>query len=739
MSVKIKVDQFYRNNRLRLHEIPVGKKYPVVSGWQKSQRFADEIEPLIDGTTHNKYGWILNDNHIVIDIDVHPGAPNGFESLAKLEAELGFELTDACNAIVNTPSGGRHYYFTKPPSVQLGRLPEGYPSIDVLLVGRQVVAAGSQSDERPGKSYEINDDPQLIEIPAALLDMLRPATLPTLHSFKENGTAIHRPDFGMDKRRERADLYLRKVDSAISGSKGHDTAFRGVCSIMHGFDLDVESTYTVLLANGYNERCVPPWSIKELQHKVESAAAQPGERGALLNKRIDPPCEEVDISGIVGKAIANSNPNSMADDDTPGEDDESFYQSMVPESGLLHEIFDYYWRTSFKRTNVIGLAVAVSLCETIFGRRIQSHTKMRTNDYNVVLAPTSTGKDACVSVTEEVLRAGEQAAGRREGQGFLAPPRIKSGSALLREVSTMQTALWVCDEFGKILKAVLDPKSQNSPLADVGGDLLELYSKSSGTFRGSAYADGRRNSVEQPHLCLLGITTANIFDAVNAEHVHAGLLGRIAFWPVRKRPRRSKERESIAVPESLAAKIGEWMNFEPGFHGCYPDPVVIKMDAESQHRWESHADEIDERMDDEAEFRAAIWGRVAGRAMKFALLHRAARCTMPPTELVDHPIKIEIADIEWGIKLANWLANISCGLICDYIEDKQEVKVKQIIIEAVSRSEEGVAHSWFTNKFRRFTTGDFRSAAKSLAATGVIEIFGQKTKGRKKTVYRMPA
>lgn len=78
---------------------------------------------------------------------------------------------------------------------------------------------------------------------------------------------------------ERARRYVSKMPPAVSGQSGHNTAFHVACVLVIGFDLTSEDALTVM--HEYNERCKPPWSERELLHKVNSASKQPGERGFL--------------------------------------------------------------------------------------------------------------------------------------------------------------------------------------------------------------------------------------------------------------------------------------------------------------------------------------------------------------------------------------------------------------------------------------------------------------------------
>ena len=82
---------------------------------------------------------------------------------------------------------------------------------------------------------------------------------------------------------DRARLYLEKIPGAVSGQGGHNQTFAAARALVHGFALN-ESDALDLLTRDYNPRCFPPWSERELIHKVQSAAAAQHQkpRGHLL-------------------------------------------------------------------------------------------------------------------------------------------------------------------------------------------------------------------------------------------------------------------------------------------------------------------------------------------------------------------------------------------------------------------------------------------------------------------------
>ena len=75
------------------------------------------------------------------------------------------------------------------------------------------------------------------------------------------------PNHGFVETIARARAWLERADPAISGSKGHDTAFRVIERVVRGFDLTDDEAMTAL--EEWNARCRPPWSEAELRHKIK--------------------------------------------------------------------------------------------------------------------------------------------------------------------------------------------------------------------------------------------------------------------------------------------------------------------------------------------------------------------------------------------------------------------------------------------------------------------------------------
>lgn len=68
----------------------------------------------------------------------------------------------------------------------------------------------------------------------------------------------------------RALRYLQKLPLSIQGQGGSDVCFKAACRLAHKFGLDRKASLAVL-AEWNKTHCQPPWSAKELAHKVDSA------------------------------------------------------------------------------------------------------------------------------------------------------------------------------------------------------------------------------------------------------------------------------------------------------------------------------------------------------------------------------------------------------------------------------------------------------------------------------------
>lgn len=244
--------------------IPVGdNKRPLVAWQEYQQRIcgAAEREAWWQRWPGAGVGVITGAVSGLLVVDVDAGDADKFAAArSKLETLVPDGLV---TPTARTRRGGLHYYFKRPPAGMGNRAHVAGYSIDVRCDGGYVVAAPT-----PGYTWVVAPEAcELAEVPPALLEFLqahKPASTtasapPALPPARVANIVV-----------ERARRYVATMEPAISGSGGHNATFRAACVLIHGFALDESDAWDVLCE--YNGRqCVPPWSERELRHKLESA------------------------------------------------------------------------------------------------------------------------------------------------------------------------------------------------------------------------------------------------------------------------------------------------------------------------------------------------------------------------------------------------------------------------------------------------------------------------------------
>lgn len=99
-----------------------------------------------------------------------------------------------------------------------------------------------------------------------------------------------------------ARAYLDKLPPAISGAGGHPATFRAACEIVRFGLGDADA---LALLRDYNRRCSPPWTEKELLHKLTDARRKAG--GQLRTIRQQAPAVRV-VWTVTRKAVSRAEP-----------------------------------------------------------------------------------------------------------------------------------------------------------------------------------------------------------------------------------------------------------------------------------------------------------------------------------------------------------------------------------------------------------------------------------------------
>lgn len=409
--------------------------------------------------------------------------------------------------------------------------------------------------------------------------------------------------------------------------------------------------------------------------------------------------------------------------------DEEFCLNKVPATGLMRETFSHYMKIANKPNPVLGLAVAVTMAETLIGRRVVAHTGQSTNpgqvgsvicpnDYNVVIAPSGGGKQAVIDSVKQILNAAE-------AHSLIIPDDIKSDSALMKVMAEKKAGVWICDEVGRVLTSIFDSRESNHR-TQIGTRLLTYYTDSTGVFEGSiSLTGGQLGRVVRPFLALLGCTTQDSLfgSAMGQRELSEGHINRFAFWPISEggKPITPAGGE---VDESLKSTVSRWFKFRSDLFAtedALPNEYVIRFTHDACLLWEQYRDEIAERSQTEFENRSVIWQRVAHRAAKLALAHRCARLSGPEELNEFSSVCVESSDIQWAMELSTWLARITCDLVENTIQDhrlhKLEAKIREVLWDQGKVSLRDLCR-----KCRAYSGNNVRALLKVMASKNILEV-----------------
>ncbi len=121
-----------------------------------------------------------------IDLDRHPGKPDGVASFARLAGEHGPGWPSTFT--VATPSGGLHLYFAVPAGLAVPSIVGIWPGVDTrgpgLRTGGYLAGPGSVVG---GRRYEIARDDPVAELPGWLAALVTPARQRPLAAGPEDG------------------------------------------------------------------------------------------------------------------------------------------------------------------------------------------------------------------------------------------------------------------------------------------------------------------------------------------------------------------------------------------------------------------------------------------------------------------------------------------------------------------------------------------------------------------------
>lgn len=585
-------------------------------------------------------------------------------------------------------SGGRHvYYRCEAPRKNTtlaasGTFKEPKKLIETRGEGGLVVCA-------PTPGYELirgnfgsipvigeNFRETLWELAAGLTEVVRPTP-----SYS-NGSA-----FDLDPKR--VDAYLATCPPAVSKHHGHDVTFAIARSIVWGFDLDIETALHFL--GPWNETCQPPWSDKELRHKVNDANTKPYNkpRGYLRDAE-NPRWEDssgVDLSGFNLNGSAEEVVEDETDEPERTSDPGPFPEHLLVVPGFIEQVVEHNLKTAHRKQPSLALAAAICLQAVLAGRKIRDYRDNRTNVYVVGVSESGTGKEHARKVNNQAIF---QAGAELEG-----PEELASDTGLVSALENRPAMLTQIDEFGKFLRVLANP--QKAPhLYAVIGLLLKLYSSANRIFQGKAYADAdKTKTIDQPNLVLYGTgVPGDFFQALTVESLQDGLVGRFLVFEGMQAQR--EKPETVGIPNEILQTVRWWSKYSPGGNlaNVHPEPAVVDTNDEAKVVFEQLGNRIDRGMANEGTWQRSVLSRCEEKACRLALVYAAS---------ANHErLVIDGAAARWACDTAEYLTMRLIHLGRSHVSDGAFDALQKRVLGKVVDNGGGITLKHYTHAFNHW-------------------------------------
>lgn len=273
-----------------IHSIPIkpGFKKSIENGWQHQRLSGDELERAFAG--QGNIGVLL-------------GEPSGWLVDADLDCDEAVALAEQYlpPTTVRTGHGARPgshwWYVARGAKTKQMRDPVSKEMIvELRSTGVQTLVGPSVNPEYGTRYDELTGEPAVTDAGELLacVERLHDAVLLQRHgktsvefaaikaqARSKSGAlqvravstnATSEPDRKMTLLR--ASRYLASMPGAVSNHGGHAQTYAAATALVHGFGLSADEALE-MLEREYNPRCEPPWTRKELEHKVKDAAEKP--------------------------------------------------------------------------------------------------------------------------------------------------------------------------------------------------------------------------------------------------------------------------------------------------------------------------------------------------------------------------------------------------------------------------------------------------------------------------------
>ena len=552
----------------------------------------------------------------------------------------------------------------------------------------------------------------------------------------------------------RAIAYLSKLPPAISGQRGHNTTYNAARVLAHDFGLPKDRALAILLDH-YNPRCEPPWTERELRHKVENAANKPHDRpfGYLRDAVWEPDADgpPADISGILAQASAPggivtppARPGlqpmveveaEMEADDSP-EDPGPMPEDLARIPGFISDVMDFTLECMPGRNPITAFCGALSLQAHLAGRKVRGPENERTNFYLLALADAGAGKDPPRKTNNRIMNA--LGLSKQIGQKFA------SGEAIQDALARTPAKLYQTDEIDGLLQSI--NKSKDARMESIMDELRTVYTSADNTYTLRDKANVRRGEeppvIDQPCLNILGTAPPDDFYAALSDRMLTnGFFARMLVVEA-DLPVSDKAGRIIEIPDHVLEAARWWAEFYPPAPGGarrnlydeHPEPLIVRRTPEAEGiiaAWRTETigirNEAKARRD---RMTRTAWSRTFENTIKLALIYAISVNRFSPV--------IDREAAEWAIRFMRHQTLRMLFMVRTHVCENDVHARKQRILRLLQNARGGVMDkSAITRRTQSMRPKERDETLEDLAAAGDIEIGWAASATRARAVIRL--
>lgn len=465
-----------------------GKKIPLSSS-----------KGVLDATQNPNTLEVWTNKFLGTNWAIHPGATNLIVvdcDYKKRQDPLPIEAELSETLLIKTPNG-RHYYYRLPvnaPSWSRSSSTGLLPGLDLRCDNTYVVAPGSVVD---GKEYKVEHNCEIAEVPAAILQLLKVRHEKAQEALRNK---MQVRQVNSDSALKACLAYVDKIPHFdAGGGEGERNFLLAARVAQNGFALPEGDVAYVL--EHCNARANPPFSEREIAHKVKQVFGSPDPSGQPFGHLLERGggSESFALELAVASIEAEKNPPTEAGPQQRKEESkpvltlgnkkitevynrnkhkDTRYWALLDGFADLHPLFEAYavWACSRSLLVQPGLILGafLSACGVWAARHWETEGGLQSQHWGCGLGDSSCGKGTSVALFRDLI--------------FDYAPRkperaIKTEAALVVGLELASASNYckpfALDEYGEFLKLISAKSGHGTGIKKT---LTELYTNNGDTY-----------------------------------------------------------------------------------------------------------------------------------------------------------------------------------------------------------------------------------------------------------------